>query len=77
MALDTIDDLRAAAKTLREEASKLQSHLKRMMTEYGDFEDRINELDKVIAQAEIETGITKEEIIKPVSVIDNFLEDLE
>jgi len=62
---ETLDDLRAGVKLMREEARRLASHLKKMLAEYDDFEDRILELDKVIAQAELDTGLTKEEIIMP------------
>ncbi len=58
----TIEDVRALVKEVREEGLKIQSHYKRLEQEYSDWEDRVNELDKVIAQAEKETGLTKEEI---------------
>lgn len=72
--LNTIDDLKAAAQQLREEAKKMQLHLKRMMEEYGDFEDRILALDKVLEEAEKEAGLVKEEIMKPPEPI-NLLEE--
>lgn len=72
--LETLDDIRAAVALAREEAKKMASHLKRMMEEYGDFEDRINAIDQAIQQAEADTGLTKTEIIEPPNVIDDLME---
>lgn len=72
---DTLDDLRAGVKLLREEAKKLQSHLAKMLEDYSDFEDRILEIDLVIAQAEKDVGITKEKVeMSPAEAVFDELE---
>jgi chromosome segregation ATPase len=73
---ETIDDLRAAVRAARDEAKKLASHLKRMLDEYGDFEDRINAIDQAICEAEKELNLSREEILNPPTVIDDLLGDL-
>lgn len=73
---ETIDDLRAAVRGMRDEAKKLASHLRRMLDEYGDFEDRINAVDQAISEAEKELNLTRNEIINPPNVADELLEDL-
>ncbi len=60
----TLDDVRALIKEVRNEGLRIQSHYKRLNEEYSDWEDRVNELEKIIYQAEIDTGLTKEEIYK-------------
>lgn len=71
----TIDDVRAMVKTLREEGLQIQSHYKRLEQEYSDWEDRLYALDKIISQAEEETGLTKEQIIEPDDPFMEFMEN--
>lgn len=59
-----LDDVRALVREVRAEGLKIQSHYKRLEQEYSDWEDRINELDKIISRAEDDTGLTKKEIEK-------------
>ena len=59
----TLDEVRAMVRQLRDEGLKIQSHYKRLDQEYGDWEDRLNALDQAISQAEIDTGLKREEII--------------
>ena len=68
----TVDDVRALIKDVRAEGLKIQSHYKRLELEYSDWEDRVNELEKIIAQAESDTGITKEEIYKEPNDFDGI-----
>lgn len=70
---DTTQDLRRVLKSLQKEARSMQSHLKRMLDEYGDFEDRINALDAALEQAEKDYGITKEEVFEP-DPLDDFID---
>jgi len=68
----TLDDVRALVKEVHEEGLRIQSHYKRLAQEYSDWEDRVNELDKIISQAEKDTGLTKEEIFKEPSEFDDI-----
>jgi len=63
----TLDDVRAAVRQLHEEGKRIQSHYKRLDQEYSDWEDRLNALDVAIHEAELETGLKREEIINPMS----------
>lgn len=70
----TLDDVRDLIKEVRAEGLRIQSHYKRLELEYSDWEDRVNELEKVIYQAELDTGLTKEEIYKaPNEFADDIL----
>ena len=68
----TLDDVRAMVQEVREEGLTIQRHYKRLEQEYSDWEDRVNELEKIIAQAEDDTGLTKEEIVTPPSAFDDI-----
>jgi len=59
-----LDDVRALVKEVHAEGLKIQSHYKRLEQEYSDWEDRVYELDKIISQAEKDTGLSREEIEK-------------
>lgn len=63
--IETLDDLRAAIAAHREEGKRLIRHLKRIEEEYSDWEDRTVQIEAAIAQAELDTGLTKEEIAQP------------
>jgi predicted nuclease with TOPRIM domain len=70
----TLDDVRNLIKEVRSEGLQIQSHYKRLELEYSDWEDRVNELEKIIYQAELDTGLTKEEIYKePNEFADDIL----
>lgn len=72
----TLEDLRKLIKEYREQTLVLKSNFERIQKEYEDWEDRVAELDKVISQAEEETGITKEEIDIPPKQELSFLDEL-
>jgi len=70
----TLDDVRALIKKVRAEGLRIQSHYKRLADEYSDWEDRVNELENIIYQAELDTGLKKEEIYKePNEFADDIL----
>lgn len=62
--IETLDDLKAAVAAHREEGKRLIRHLKRIEEEYSDWEDRTVQIENAIAQAELDTGLTKEEILE-------------
>lgn len=68
----TLDDVRELIKEVRAQGLQIQSHYKRLEQEYSDWEDRVNELDKIIYQAELDTGLTKEEIYKQPNELDDI-----
>lgn len=63
--IETLDDLKAAIAAHREEGKRLIRHIKRIEQEYSDWEDRTVQIEIAIAQAELDTGLTKEEITQP------------
>ena len=67
----TLDDVRKLVKEVREEGLKIQSHYKRLEQEYSDWEDRVYELDKILSRAEEDTGISKEEIYREPTELDD------
>jgi len=73
--LDTLDDVRKAAKELMAEGKKIISHFKRLENEYSDWEDRVNELDKVVQELEESNGLTKEDIFEDKGVFSDIIED--
>lgn len=70
----TVDELRAMVKEHREQTLLLKRHFERIQKEYEDWEDRVAELDKIIYQAEKDTGIVKEEVYTPTTAVDDLLE---
>ena len=70
----TVDDIRELVKNTREVGLQIQSNYKRLEQEYSDWEDRVNELNKIIQQAEDDAGITKEEIYSKPDIIDDILD---
>lgn len=68
----TLDDVRGLIKEVRAQGLQIQSHYKRLEQEYSDWEDRVNELDKIIYQAELDTGLVKEEIYKQPNELDDI-----
>lgn len=66
--IETLEDLKAVIAAHREEGKRLIRHLKRIDQEYSDWEDRTIEIEAAISQAELDTGLTKEEIIQPKEV---------
>ncbi len=73
----TLDDVRELVQKTREQGLQIQSHYKRLEQEYSDWEDQINEIEKIILQMQEDSGITKQEIYEPPkSNLDNTLEDL-
>lgn len=73
---ETVDDLKVGIAKLWEDGKKIASHYKRLEKEYDDWQDRLYEIEKLIAQAEEDTGLTKEEIIAPTREVDEFLDEL-
>jgi predicted nuclease with TOPRIM domain len=73
----TLDDVRALVRKLHKEGLQIQSHYKRLDKEYSDWEDRLNELDKIISQAEDETGLSKQQIMEPENPFDSLLDEVE
>jgi predicted nuclease with TOPRIM domain len=70
----TLEDVRALIKEVRDEGLQIQSHYKRLNKDYSDWEDRVNELENIIYQAELDTGLKKEEIYKePNEFADDIL----
>lgn len=63
----TLDELRDTIRVVKEEGRKIQLHYKRLEQEYSDWEDRVRDIEEAIAQAEEDTGITKEEIYNGAS----------
>jgi uncharacterized protein YydD (DUF2326 family) len=47
-----------------DEGKKIISHYNKMLEYYSDWEDRLNAIDKKIAEAEEATGLTKDEIVE-------------
>lgn len=73
----TLDEVRNLVKEVRQQGLQIQSHYKRLEQEYSDWEDRVNNLDKILIQAEDEFGLTKKEIINPTDpMLDGLPEDL-
>lgn len=70
---ETIDDLRAGVQAMREEADKMLAHLQRLIVEYGDFEDRILEIDRHIEQLEKDSSIKREDIEKPIDPAEEYI----
>ncbi len=82
MPLDTIDNIRAAAKVHWEEGKKIVGHFKKMEEYYLQWEDDLLEIERAIEALQDETGVTKEEVFakpsKPPKIeaeldIDDFL----
>lgn len=65
MSIETLDDLKAAITAHKELGRQLIRHIQRIEKEYSDWEDRTIEIENTIFQAELDTGLTKEEIEKP------------
>jgi predicted nuclease with TOPRIM domain len=72
----TLDDVRELVKEVRAEGLQIQSHYKRLEKEYSDWEDRVRDLENIIAQAEEDTGLSKEEIITTPSPLEDIFDDL-
>lgn len=72
----TLDDVRELVKEVRAEGLQIQSHYKRLEQEYSDWEDRVRDLEKIIAQAEEDTGLSKQEIIAVPSPLGDIFDDL-
>ena len=76
----TLDDLRELVKQYREQTLILKSNFERIQKEYEDWEDRVAELDKILDQAEKDTGITKEQVdVPPIqerSLLDDIFDDM-
>lgn len=72
----TLDDVRKLIAENRERGLQIQSHYKKLEQEYSDWEDQINEIEKIILQMQEDTGINREEIITPISQTNSILEDL-
>ena len=68
----TLDELRSMVQEVREEGLKIQRHYKRLEQEYSDWENRVNEIENIVYQAELDTGITKEEIMSPMPIDNPF-----
>lgn len=72
---DTLDELKAGIAKLWEDGKKIQSHYRRLEKEYDDWQDRLIEIENIIAKTENETGLSKEEITKPNSILDDIFGD--
>lgn len=72
---DTLDELKVGITKLWEEGKKIQSHYKRLEKEYDDWQDRLYEIEKIITETEKVTGLTKEEIVEPKSLLDDIFGD--
>lgn len=64
----TIEDMRKRSLDLMSEGRNIQSHFTRMMREYSDWEDRLNELDKQVDRLAAETGLTPKEIHSEIAI---------
>jgi conjugal transfer/entry exclusion protein len=67
----TVEDLRAAHASMVEQCKNMLNHLERMMKEYENLEDEINEIDRSVTKLQEETGLTKDQIIDKDS-LDEF-----
>jgi septal ring factor EnvC (AmiA/AmiB activator) len=72
----SIEELKAAIQKARDTAKNLLSNLTRIEKEYSDWEDRIVEIEKAIQEVEDDTGLSKEDIVKPISKNEKLNEEL-
>lgn len=70
----TLEDVRELVRKVREDGLQIQRHYKRLEQEYSDWEDRVVYVEKVISQMEDDSGISREEIYAPSSVLDDILD---
>jgi predicted nucleic acid-binding Zn-ribbon protein len=64
---ETIDDLKAGIERIKAQAQNIKSNLTRIETEYQDWEDRVRELEDAIYQAQLDAGLTKEEVVQKIN----------
>lgn len=72
----TLDDVRAEIAKVREEGLKIQSHYKHLEQLYSDWEDSLVRVERMIDQVKEDTGLDREEIIKPVPKSESILDEL-
>lgn len=73
----SLDEVRKLVNSVRNDGLKIQSHYKKLELEYSDWEDRVNELDKIISKAEDEYGLTKEEILTEPTPFGDDISDMD
>lgn len=76
-ATEELEAIKLAVQEARAKAKNLISNLTRIEKEYSDWEDRIVEIENAIKETEDITGLTKEEIIKPQTTMDELSDFLE
>lgn len=67
-ATESLDELKAMIAAHREEGQRLIRHINRIEKEYSDWEDRTILIENAVAEAEIITGLSKEEILAPIEI---------
>lgn len=76
----TIEEMRKRSQELMQDGRNIQSHFSRMIREYGDWEDRLKELDEQVNKLASETGLTPKEIHSEIAIpqvtSDSILDDL-
>lgn len=61
----TLDELKEAIAKHKEEGAKIIRHFRKMEEYYSEWEDRLNQIELAIQEAENISGVTKQEILAP------------
>jgi len=73
--LETIEDIRDAITHHRKVGKQIIRHFNKMEEYYSSWEDMLVQIDRAIDEVANITGATKEEIKKPIGVLEELFGD--
>lgn len=70
--LDRLSAVKKEVKEVISEGKKIISHFKKLEEYYDSWQERVNKVEIAIQELELETGLTKEEIVADLDIMDEI-----